>query len=298
MAFFSGTDRSALSRRFPPRPVNFDEYCQQKAAPDGSSTYYALRRAPSAGQPLLTALYALRRELEETSKEASDPTIGRTKHTWWQKELASLFFGEPAHPVTKALKAHCGNTPTLDTTGRESMEKLVDGFAMDLDQARYLDWPGLTRYLDGTGGAFAVLVARATARRPQDAAAWATQLGAALLLAERVAEIGDDARHGRIYIPIDELQRFNVTAADVTNRKYGDAFTALMRFQTERARETLKKALDAIPADERRMQRVLRAQGAISMALLDEIERENFQVLHQRIALTPIRKLWISWRVR
>ncbi|MGA7814960.1 squalene/phytoene synthase family protein, partial [Caballeronia sp.] len=80
--------------------MNFDEYCQQKAAPDGSSTYYALRRAPSAGQPLLTALYALRRELEETSKEASDPTIGRTKHTWWQKELASLFFGEPAHPVT------------------------------------------------------------------------------------------------------------------------------------------------------------------------------------------------------
>jgi phytoene synthase len=278
--------------------VNFDEYCQQKAAPDGSSIYYALRRAPSARQPLLTALHALRRELEDTVKQTSDPTIGRTKHAWWQKELASLFGGEPAHPVTKAIAAHCGNTPTLDDTGRESLEKIVDGFGMDLDQARYLDWPGLRRYLDTAGGAFAVLIARATSHDPADTHAWAAPLGTALMMAERVEELGDDARHGRIYIPIDELQRFNVTAADLINRKYSEAFTTLMRFQTERAREMLKIALKAIPLTERASQRLLRTQANISLSLLDEIERENFQVLHQRITLTPIRKLWISWRVR
>jgi phytoene synthase len=278
--------------------VNFDEYCQQKAAPDGSSTYYALRRATKVRQPLLTALYALRRELEDTVKQTSDPTIGRTKHAWWQKELASLFGGEPAHPVTKAIAAHCGTTPTLDATSRELMHKITEGFGMDLDQARYLDWPGLRRYLDTAGGGFAVLVARATGHDPANAAAWAAPLGTALMFAERVEEIGEDARHGRIYIPIDELQRFNVTAADLINRKYGDAFTALMRFQTERARDMLKLALNAIPLSERSTQRVLRAQAALSMALLDEIAHEKFQVLHQRIALTPIRKLWISWRVR
>lgn len=278
--------------------MNFDEYCQQKAAPDGSSTYYALRRGARAAQPLLTALYALRRELEDTVKQTSDPTIGRTKHAWWQKELASLFGGEPAHPVTKAIAAHRDNSPILDTTGRESIEKIVDGFGMDLDQARYLDWPGLRRYLDTAGGAFAVLVARATSKNPADTSVWAAPLGTALMFAERVEELGEDARHGRIYIPIDELQRFNVTAADLINRKYSDAFTALMRFQTERAREMLKIALNAIPSDERSTQRVLRSQAAISLALLAEIERENFQVLHQRIALTPIRKLWISWQIR
>jgi phytoene synthase len=297
MAFFlARTDR--LTPSSPSIAVNFDDYCQQKAAPDGSSTYYALRRAPSARQPLLTALHALRRELEETVKETSDPTIGRTKHAWWQKELGSLFGGEPVHPVTKALAAHQADTPVLDTQGRTSIERLVDGFSMDLDQARYLDWPGLRRYLDSVGGAFGVIVGRATAHRPNDAASWAAPLGSALQLAERVAEVGDDARHGRIYIPIDELQRFNVTAADLINRKYSDAFTELMRFQTGRAREALGKALTAIPADERTTQRVLRTQAALSLALLDEIERENFQVLHQRIALTPIRKLWISWCVR
>jgi 15-cis-phytoene synthase len=299
MAFFlARTDR--LTPSSPSIAVNFDDYCQQKAAPDGSSTYYALRRASSATQPLLTALYALRRELEDTVKETSDPTIGRTKHAWWQKELASLFGGEPAHPVTKAIAAHHANTPVLDEQGRASINNLADGFSMDLDQARYLDWTGLRRYLDNVGGEFALIVARVSARRPDaaSASAWANSLGTALALAERIAEVGDDARHGRVYIPIDEMQRFNVTAADLINRKYSDAFTELMRFQTSRAREALKQSLAAIPTDEQATQRVLRTQAALSLALLDEIERENFQVLHQRIALTPIRKLWISWRVR
>ncbi len=273
--------------------MNFDDYCQPKAAPEGSGPYYALRRAPVAQQPLLTALFALYREIEETVRETSDPTIGRTKHAWWQNELARLDGGEPTHPVTKALAAH--GAMRLDEA---ALVALADGFGMDLDQARYLDWPSLERYLERTGGAFATAVVRVTARRPDKAATWAAPLGTALLLAERVAEIGDDARHGRIYVPIDELQRFGVTAADIINRKYGAAFTELMRFQTQRARRAIDDALAAIPADERKTQRVLLAQAALSKALLDEIEREGFQVLHQRISLTPIRKLWISWRAR
>jgi phytoene synthase len=116
------------------------------------------------------------------------------------------------------------------------------------------------------------------------------------MLAQFVAELGNDARHGRIYIPIDEMQRFNVTAADLINRKYSDAFTELMRFQTSRARDAIQTALAALPAGERRTQRTLRAQAALALALLDEIEQDGYHVLHQRIALTPIRKLWIAWR--
>src|SRR6201996_7344073 len=272
--------------------VNFDEYCQQKAAPPGSSSYYALRQAPAGRQPLLTALFALRREFEETVKETSDPTVGRTKLAWWQKEAAALAAGEPSHPVSKALAAHWPNAhaeyPALQT--------LLAGFEMDLDQARYLDYPNLRRYVDSVGGTFASVVARATAKDPQAAAHWAAPLGQALMLAEFVVELGNDARHGRIYIPIDEMQRFNVTAADLINRRYSDAFTDLMRFQTTRARDAIDTALAALPGAERRTQRTLRALAALALALLDEIERDGYHVLHQRIALTPIRKLWVAWR--
>lgn len=278
--------------------VNFDEYCQQKAAPPGSSTYYALRQARAARQPLIAALFALRRELEETARETSDPTVGRAKLAWWQKELAALADGHASHPVTKALARHLPD-PRAEYP---ALQALLAGFEMDLDQARYLDFPNLQRYIDGVGGAFAALVARASARVPHDTAdaadtaRWSAPLGNALVLAQFVAEIGNDACHGRIYVPIDELQRYNVTAADLINRRYSDAFTELMQFQTARAREAMHAALAAIPADERRAQRTLRALAALSLALLDEIEREQFQVLHQQIVLTPIRKLWIAWR--
>jgi phytoene synthase len=169
---------------------------------------------------------------------------------------------------------------------------------MDLDQARYLDYPNLRRYVQGVGGSFASLVARATAKDSAQASNWAAPLGEALQLAQFVVETGNDARHGRIYIPIDEMQRFNVTAADLINRKYSEAFTGLMRFETKRARDALQAALAAMPANERRSQRTLVAHAALALALLDEIERDGYHVLHQRIALTPIRKLWIAWRAK
>ncbi|MGN8111177.1 squalene/phytoene synthase family protein [Paraburkholderia sp. 22098] len=278
--------------------MNFDEYCQQKAAPPGSSTYYALRQAPAASQPRLTALFALRREFEETVKEVSDPAIGRTKLAWWQNELAALAAGTPTHPVSKALAA---SLPDVKAE-YPALQALLSGFEMDLDQARYLDYPNLRRYVQAVGGTFASLVARsartkasADGSQPPD---WSAPLGEALLLAQLVVETGNDARHGRIYIPIDEMQRFNVTAADLINRKYSDAFTELMRFQTKRARDAVRTALAAVPASERRSQRTLLAQGALASALLDEIERDGYHVLHQRIALTPIRKLWIAWRAK
>lgn len=99
-----------------------------------------------------------------------------------------------------------------------------------------------------------------------------------------------------MYIPVDELQRFEVRAADLLAGRYVDGFVPLMRFQAERARATYREAIDLLPAVDRRAQRPGLIMGAIYATLLDEIERENFQVLHQRIALTPLRKLWIAWR--
>jgi 15-cis-phytoene synthase len=281
-----------VSQNSRPAQRNFDDYCAQKAAPPGSSVYYALRQAPLAQQPLLTALFALRRELEDTVKNTSDPVIGRAKLAWWQQELGALAAGRPSHPVTLALAAHGADL----RAEADTWQALVSGFEMDLDQARYLDFANLRTYIDKVGGAFAHAVAGVTASEPEHVRDWAPPLGNALMLAHLVQEVGNDARHGRIYIPIDELQQHRVTAAELINRKYSAAFSELMRFQTGRARDALQAALASIPESERKTQRTLRAQSAMALALLDEIERDGYQVLHQRIALTPIRKLWIAWR--
>jgi phytoene synthase len=271
--------------------VKPDQYSQEKGAPLGSSAYYALLRAPASRRRGLTALFALRRELEETVENSSDTAVGHAKLAWWQRELKTIEAGQPTHPV--AVELHRELPGAVEAI--EPLFEVAAGFTMDLEQARYLDYPGLQRYVGKVGGAFAAILAEQTPGGAGDRE-WARELGNALMYAEIVRDVGDDARRGRIYLPISEMQRFNVTAADIINRRYSDGFTALMEFQTKRAREGLRQTLSNAPRATLKRQPVLRAQAAIALALLDEIEGEQYQVLHQRIALTPVRKLWVAYR--
>ncbi|MGI4861513.1 MAG: squalene/phytoene synthase family protein [Janthinobacterium lividum] len=287
------------------------DYCQQKAAPPGSTLYYALQQARPAQRAALSALYAYRRELADTVLECSDPSIAQTKLDWWRRETLSLSQGTPSHPVSHALADALPDlckTPAL-------LLALIDGFEQDLRQARYLDLPGLKNYLSAVSGDFTQQVAQASLPgaagvatvqsvavpamsgngSPAASQPWAHRLGVALSFASIIADVGADARHGRIYLPISEMQQFGVTAADILNRRYGTPFTALLAFQTTRARSELRASLDAIPRVERRAQAALRAQGAMALRLLAEIESTGFQVLHQRIALTPVRNLLVAW---
>lgn len=282
-----------------PASVKTLDYCQQKAAPPGSPLYYALQQARPSRRAALTALYAYRRELADTVLECSDPSVAEAKLDWWRREMLSASRGAASHPVSQALAAAL---PGL-TAAPQALLALIAGFAQDLHQSRYLDLPGLRKYLSVVAGDFAREIARASSRHDDgddgesdpDARPWAHPLGVALSLTAIVADMGADARHGRIYVPISEMQRFGVTAADILHRRYNEPFTALMAFQTARARDELTNALAAIPRGERRDQAPLRAQGAMGLRLLDEIDASGFQVLHQRIALTPVRNLLVAW---
>jgi phytoene synthase len=125
---------------------------------------------------------------------------------------------------------------------------------------------------------------------------YAKTLGTAFQLTNIIRDVGEDARKNRIYLPMEDLQKFNVTAADLLNARHGEAFVALMRFEVERAQSYYDKALAALPAADRRAQRPGLIMAAIYRALLAEIEREGFQVLRQRTSLTPLRKLWLAWK--
>jgi phytoene synthase len=123
---------------------------------------------------------------------------------------------------------------------------------------------------------------------------YAHDLGIALQLTNIIRDVGEDARRGRIYLPVDELQRFNVPAADLLQSRYSDNFKQLMAFQAERAQSYYDKALEQLPKQDRKPQRAGLIMAAIYRTTLDEITRDGFQVLHQRTSLTPVRKLWIA----
>ena len=269
-----------------------DQYCQQKAAASGSSFYYSFLFLPRERRRAITALYAFCREVDDVVDESSDAQLAATKLAWWRQEVGLLYAGKPQHPVSKALQ------PAIAAYGisAEHLNEIIDGMQMDLTQTRYLDFAALERYCYHVAGVVGMLAAGIFGYGDRRTLDYAKRLGTAFQLTNIIRDVGEDARKNRIYLPIADLQRFGVGAADLLQARHGDAFVALMRFQAARARRYYAEALAALPAADRRAQRPGLIMAAIYSALLDEIERDGFQVLRGRTALTPLRKLWIAWK--
>lgn len=272
-----------------------DEYCQSKAASSGSSFYYSFLFLPPERRRAITAVYAYCREVDDVVDEISNATAAEATLGWWRSEIVQLFGGHPTHPVTRALQ------PFIDADfgiSEQRLSAVLDGMQIDLRQNRFLDYAALQRYAHLVAGVVGEMSAGIFGFRDSQTLQYAARLGLALQLINIIRDVGDDARRGRVYLPLDEMRRFNVKASDVLAARYVEGFVPLMRFQAERARAVYREALALLPTVDRRTQRSGLMMGAIYSSLLTEIEHENYQVLHQRVALTPLRKLWIAWRTR
>lgn len=271
-----------------------EQYVQEKAAGSGSSFYYAFLFLPPPRRAAITAFYAFCREVDDVVDEVSEQHVAQAKLAWWRKEVAQAFAGQPSHPAMKALLPH---TDQFDIRP-EHLLAVIEGCQLDLEQTRYLDYAGLECYCHLVAGIVGEVAASIFGRTEATTVQYAHRLGLAFQLTNIIRDVGDDARRGRIYLPISEMQQFDVKAHEVLNRGYSDRFTALMKFQANRAHRTYDEALALLPEADRAAQKPGLMMANIYRTLLREIESTNFQVLHQRISLTPLRKLWIAWRTQ
>jgi phytoene synthase len=276
--------------------MNPQQYVQDKAAGSGSSFYYAFLFLPPPRRAAITAFYAFCREVDDVVDETHDPGVAATKLAWWRQEVARAFAGSPSHPVMQALLPLAG----MHGITAQHLLAVIEGCQMDLDQTRYLDYPGLQRYCHLVAGVVGEVAARIFGHTDASTLLYAHRLGRALQLTNIIRDVGDDARRGRIYLPMSELQSFDVKAHELLKREspwgYSERFSALMRFQAERAHATYDEAFALLPAADRAAQKPGLMMANIYRALLREIEAGGFQVLHQRTSLTPLRKLWIAAR--
>jgi phytoene synthase len=269
-----------------------EEYCQRRAAASGSSFYYSFLFLPAERRRAITALYAFCREVDDVVDECRDPRLAHAKLDWWRAELAATYEGRPTHPVTRslaqALERFC--------LPQELLGEIVDGMQMDLSQNRYVDFKALRLYCYRVASTVGLLAAEIFGYTDRHTLKYAHDLGLAFQLTNIVRDVGEDARRGRIYLPLEDLDRFGVAADDILAARHSEAFRRLMEFQIERAERYYGQALAHLPAQDRRAQRPGLAMAAIYRTLLHEIRRDGCRVLDRRVALTPVRKLWIAWR--
>lgn len=273
-------------------PMTPDEYCQDKAASSGSSFYYSFLFLPPLRRRAITALYAFCREVDDVVDECHDAQIAAAKLVWWRAEVDRIYAGQPEHPVGQALMAAL---PEFSLP-REQLLEIIDGMEMDLQQNRYLDFTALSLYCYRVASVVGLLAAEIFGYSDRRTQKYAHDLGMAFQLTNIIRDVGEDARRGRVYLPMDELKRFGVSIADILEARQTDAFRQLMEYQIERAEHYYAQAMSQLPAVDRKTQRPGLVMAAIYRTLLDEIKRDGCQVLTQRTSLTPLRKLWIAWR--
>ena len=259
----------------------------------GSSFYYSFLFLPVDQRRAITALYAFCREVDDVVDECSDNDVARRKLDWWREELENCFSGTASHPITRALEQSIQdfNLPL------EYFQEIIDGMAMDLGQVRYDTFNDLALYCHRVAGVVGLLSAEIFGYQHRDTLKYAQELGMALQLTNIIRDVREDSERGRIYLPLDELLEHRINPHDLLQGTATDKLQSLLEFQAQRARQYYQRALSHLPAQDRYAQRSGVIMAAIYQALLDEMETDNFRVMERRIKLTPLRKLWIAWKI-
>jgi phytoene synthase len=269
------------------------QYCQQRAAASGSSFYYSFLFLPPEQRRAITTLYAFCREVDDAVDECTDAGVARAKLAWWRTEVAAACRGgHPQHPVARAL----AQIQPRFRLAEERLQEIIDGMEMDLERNRYPDFAALRTYCHRVAGVVGLLSAEIFGYRDPRTLEYAAELGLAFQLTNIIRDVGEDARRNRIYLPLDEIERHGVSVSDIVEARESAPFRRLMEFQIERALGCYDRALAALPEVDRRAQRAGLVMAAIYRTLLEEIRADGCRVLTTRVALTPVRKLWIAWR--
>lgn len=268
------------------------DYCHQKAAESHSSFLSVFRFLSVEKRNAITVLYAFCRELDDVVDGCTDPNVAQITLNWWRSDLEKVFNNEmPEHPVHQALK----DIRAKFDLPKNEFEALIDGMQMDLEQARYGSFDELKLYCYRVAGVVGCLIARILGFTNPKTLEYADKMGLALQLTNIIRDVGEDARQGRIYLPIEEMQKFDVPANVIMQCKPTENFAKLMQFQVNRARETYREAMLLLPAEDKKSQKVGLIMAAIYYALLNEIDRDGAQnVLTYKIAIPSPRKKRIA----
>jgi phytoene synthase len=269
--------------------------CRERIASPGSSYYYSTRFLPPERQSALHALFAFHDEVAEIPRVCSDPGVARLKLSWWRDELGRALRGAGSHhPIAQAL----AQLPDGQRPDVEALLAILDAVEREIGPGISPSFEALDAqalYLHGNIWRCAAALCGVTVPETERSI---VELGVLIGLAEALQNLKVDALRGRIRLPADALARYGLSAGDLVGAHTSEPLRRLVAEHIDHLSERLQAALEAVPRPDRARQLNALILARIALATLAEIRRDGCCVLEHRIALTPIRKLWIALKTR
>ncbi len=243
-------------------------------------------------------VYAFCRQIDDIvddnpSRESSVILKKRERLQWWRNEIDKLYTSEasPAYllPLSTVIKSFA--------IPKQYFHTLIDGCERDLMRRRYETFDDLKDYCYGVASIVGLISIEIFGYKYDETKEYAVNLGYALQLTNILRDIKQDKDRGTIYLPLEDLERFQYTEQDLMNEVYDERFVALMEFEARRAREYYNKARSALRSDERITMFAAEIMDAIYYRILEKIELKSYNVFGKRISVSTIHKVWIALKL-
>jgi 15-cis-phytoene synthase len=284
------------SRNRVPTLAEAQAYCERITKRSGSNFYYSFLFLPRRRREAMYAVYAFCKEVDSA---VDDPPAGSDSHEQlrrWRQELLAAYGGAPTLPVTIILAAHIRKL----SIPLRYFEDLIAGVEMDLTIRRYPTFEDLSLYCYRVASAVGLICLHVFGTESSAAREYAINLGVAFQLTNILRDLGTDADRGRIYLPQEDLRRFDYSEEDLFKRTYSANFIELMKFECARARQYYHKAgevVRSLPSGDRRRLTVAEIMRGVYVRILDRIERSNYRVYGLRVGLSPSYRFAIATSV-
>jgi 15-cis-phytoene synthase len=267
------------------------ERCAQVTRRSRSSFYYAFILLPPERRRALHAVYAFCRFIDDIADDESirEPALLLKR---WREELDRVYSGAPTRALSRAL----ADSARRFKIPRDLFEEIINGVEMDLSRKRYQTWEELRPYCYRVASALGLICIEIFGYRNPSAKLYAENLGLALQLTNILRDVREDADRGRIYLPLEDLARFNVSENEILGGVYSPNFVRLMDFEARRARELYALAQSELAAEDRATLLTAEAMRLIYAALLERIIKSNYRVLDRRHSLSAPHKLYLVGR--
>ena len=267
------------------------DIAKEIAKKSNSSFYYAFNLLPAEQRDAMNTVYAFCRQTDDIVDEGTiSDDIKYEKLRKWRIELEKSLDGlSEYHLINKLSKTIQNFKIPL-----EPFFDLIKGMEMDLQKKRYLTFNDLQTYCYNVASTVGLMCIEIFGYRHPSAKDFAVNLGIALQLTNILRDIKKDAEKGRIYLPKEDMDKFNYNETDIFNNTYNENFQRMMEYQVERASEYFNAATACLNREDKKAMFAARAMQHIYSRMLNKIVDADYNVYQNRIKISTFKKVGIS----